>query len=189
MKPLIGLVVTMGLFFGCNGNSKSSTETTKATQAMDEAVFDSATGAVKKETDIKAGKTGVVMSIPEGTVLQDIDGNPITKAPTATVKTEKDTKEAKTTIDFTVDGKRVIPTEPVVISIPAPKGAKPGDTVQIEVPDDGSISEKSLESKIQQKLVFFIINANGTIDIRVFPNAFKNQIVLVVIIKTDNSTN
>lgn len=181
MKLLIGLLITMGLFFGCgNGNSKSSTETIKATQAMDETAFDSETGAVKSDTDIKAGKSGVVMSIPEGTVLQDEDGKPITKAPTAEVKTEIDSKKAKTTIDFKVDGKIVIPTESVVISVPAPKGAKPGDEVEIEVPDDGSI---------QQKIILVIVNADGTVNIRVFPKAFKKRIVIVVMIKRDKSTN
>ena len=180
MKPLIGLVVTMGLFFGCNGNSKSSTETTKATQVMDATAFDSATGAVTSDTDIKAGKTGVVMNIPSGTVLQDENGNPITKAPTTDVKVEKDSKKATTTLDFTVDGKRVIPTEPIVISVPAPKGAKAGDEVEIKVPDDGSI---------QEKLIIVIVKSDGTVDIRVFPKAFKKIIVIIVMIKTDKSTN
>ncbi len=184
MKRLVGLLITIGLFFGCGGNNTSSVETTKATQVMDENAFNSDTGAVTKDTKITAGETGVVMNISEGTVFQDIDGNPITKAPTTEVVTEKDEKEAKATLNFEVDGKKVIPTESVVISVPAPAGSKDGDRVQIEVPDDGSITEKS---NISQKLIFLIVQ-NGKINIRVFPNAFKKAIVIVVMV-IDESTN
>jgi len=184
MKLAMASLLAIGLFVGCTGDAGSSSTPsvvkTEATQAIDSTAFDTATGAVTTETAIEAGTTGTTMSIPAGTVLQDIDGNPITKAPTLEVKAEKSETEAKTTLNFEVDGKKVIPTESVVFSVPAPAGSKAGDTVQIEVPDDGSIT---------QKLIFVLVKADGTVDIRIFPAAFKKAIVIVVKVKTDTSTN
>jgi len=143
--------------------------------------FDVSTGAVTEDVKIESSKTGTTMEIASGTVFQDAEGNAITEAPKAEVVVEKSTSEAKTVIDFTTaDGTKVIPTESVVISVPAPEGAKAGDTVQIEVPDDGSI---------QSKLIFVVVKADGTVDVRVFPSAFRKTIVIVVKTKTDNSTN
>ena len=184
MRLAMASLLAIGLFAGCNGNATSNaTEevvTTEATQAIDATAFDAATGAVTTETPIEAGKTGTTMTIPAGTVLQDVDGNAITKAPSLEVKAEKSATEASTTINFEVDGKKVIPTESVVFSVPAPAGSKAGDTVQIEVPDDGSIT---------QKLIFVVVKADGTVDVRVFPKAFKKTIVIVVQVKVDTSTN
>ena len=184
MRLVIASLLAIGLFVGCTGDADSSSTPavvkTEAVQVMDATAFDATTGGVTKETPIKAGDTGTTMTLSEGTVLQDIDGNPITKAPTAEVKVEKSETEAKTTLNFEVDGKKVIPTEPIVVSIPAPAGAKAGDTVQIEVPDDGSITEK---------LIFVVVNKDGTVNVRIFPKAFKKAIVLVVKVKVDNSTN
>jgi len=184
VRLAIASLLAIGLFVGCDGDATSSTTpavvTTQATQAIDAAAFDATTGAVTTETPIEAGTTGTTMTIPAGTVLQDIDGNPITKAPSLEVKAEKSETEASTTINFEVDGKKVIPTESVVFSVPAPAGSKAGDTVQIEVPDDGSIT---------QKLIFVVVKADGTVDIRVFPKAFEKEIVIVVKVKVDNSTN
>lgn len=178
---LLATVVAIGLFSGCIGDSSSSgVVKTDGSSEMNSTSFDETTGAVTKATEIKVGNTNTSMNISEGTVLQDEDGNPITKAPTLKVNNEKDSKEAKTTLDFNVDGKKVIPTEPVVVSVPAPAGAKAGDRVQIEVPDDGSITNK---------LIFVIVKADGTIDIRLFPKAFRKKIVIVVVIIKDKSTN
>lgn len=184
MKLVIASLIAVGFFVGCNGDAGSSSTpdvvTTEAKTVIDATAFDTATGAVTKETPIEAGNTGSTMTIPAGTVLQDIEGNPITKAPTLEVVAEKSTTEAKTTLNFELDGKKVIPTESVVISVPAPAGAKPGDIVQIEVPNDGSIT---------QKLIFVLVKADGTVDVRIFPAAFKKTIVIIVKVKTDTSTN
>ena len=184
IRLLIASILAIGLFVGCTGDADSTPAVvkTEAVQVMDTAAFDATTGAVTKETPIKAGNTGTTMTLSEGTVLQDIDGNPITKAPTAEVKVEKSETETKTTLNFKVDGKRVIPTEPVVMSVPAPAGAKAGDPVQIDVPD-------GIEST--QKLIFVLVKSDGTVDIRIFPKAFKKAIVIVVKVKVkvDSSTN
>jgi hypothetical protein len=185
MKLVVASLIAVGFFVGCNGDAGTSTPAvvkTEATQAIDATAFDATTGAVTKETEIEAGNTGAAMAIPAGTVLQDIDGNPITKAPTLEVVAEKSETAATTTLNFEVDGKKVIPTESVVMSVPAPAGAKAGDTVQIEV-DDGI--------EATQKLIFVIVKADGTVDVRIFPRAFKKTIVIVVKVKAkvDNSTN
>jgi hypothetical protein len=184
IRLAIASLLAIGAFVGCDGEATSSNTpsvvTTEATQAIDATKFDAATGAVITETLIEAGTTGATMTIPAGTVLQDVAGNPITKAPSLEVKAEKSATEASTTINFEVDGKKVVPTESVVFSVPAPAGSKAGDTVQIEVPDDG---------RITQKLIFVIVKADGTVDVRIFPKAFKKTIVIVVKVKVDSSTN
>jgi len=183
-KLLIVSILAIGLFVGCTGEASSTPTVVKieATQAIDVTAFDSnGTGAVTKNTEIKAGNTGATMAISEGTVLEDIEGNAIQEAPTAKVKVEKSATKVKTTLNFeTADGKKVIPAESVVMSVPAPTGAKPGDKVKIEVPDDGTIT---------QKFITIIVKADGTVDIRIFPKAFKKTIVIVVLIIVDNSTN
>jgi hypothetical protein len=182
IRLAIASLLAIGAFVGCDGDAGSTTPavvTTEATEALDATAFDASTGGVTTETPITAGSTGTTMTIPAGTVLQDVDGNPITKAPSLEVKAEKSATEAKTTLNFEVDGKKVIPTESVVMSVPAPAGAKAGDTVQIEVPDDGSIT---------QKLILVIVKADGTVDIRIFPKAFKKTIVIVVKVIVDSST-
>ena len=173
MRLAIASLLAIGLFVGCTGDAGTTAPavvTTSGSVELNTSVTD---------TPIKVGDSGVAMTIAEGTTFTDTEGNALTKAPTAEVKAEKSETEAKTTIDFKVDGKRVIPTESVVMSVPAPAGAKAGDTVQIEVPDDGSI----------QKLIFVVVKADGTVDIRIFPAAFKKAIVIVVQVKVDASTN
>ena len=182
MRLAVASLLAIGLFVGCDGEATSSAPVvkTEAVQAISTDAFNADTGAVAEETPIEAGKTGTTMTIPAGTVLQDVDGNAITKAPSLEVKAEKSATEASTTINFEVNGKKVVPTESVVFSVPAPAGSKAGDTVQIEVPDDGSIT---------QKLIFVVVKADGTVDVRVFPKAFKKTIVIVVQVKVDTSTN
>ncbi len=182
IKRLLIVTITIGLLTGCwDDNTTSSTVKTSSVESLDRTVFDANTGAVTKDTEIKSTKTGTSLALSSGTVLQDEDGNPITKAPEAKVAVEKSETEAKTTLDLTVDGKKVIPTESVVMSVPAPSGAKVGDEVQIDVPDDGTIG--------QQKLMFFIVQKGGFIMIRLFPKAFHGTITIAVAIKIDKSTN
>lgn len=177
-------ILAIGLA-GCSWDSdgalKSKVVKTESTVTLNE--FDVATGAVTKDTELSSKETGTSMTLSEGTVLKDEDGNPITKAPRLKVNVAESERDAKTTLDFSVDGKRVIPTEPVMISLPAPAGAKPGDSVEMEVPDDGSIDN------VSSKMMVFIVDAKGKINIRLFPNAFKHIIVIVVKLKQDNSTN
>jgi len=183
MRLVIASLLAVGFFVGCTGDAGTSTPavvTINATQAVDETAFDAGTGAITKETTIKAGDTGTKMVLSEGTVFKDASGKRVTKAPVAEVIVKKSETKATTTINFEVDGKKVTPTESVVISVPAPKGAKAGDRVQIEVPDDGSITKK---------LIIVIVKPDGTVDIRVFPKAFEKTIVIIVEIRKDTSTN
>jgi hypothetical protein len=186
MKNITKLLLAsaIALFMGCDGDAGTTTPAVVKTNdsvSVATTSFDANTGALTEDVKIESSKTGTTMAIASGTVFQDEDGNAIKEAPKAEVAVEKSKSSAKTTIDFTTsDGKKVIPTESVVISVPAPAGAKPGDTVQIEVPDDGSITAK---------LILVIVNADGTVNIRVFPKAFKKTIVIIVEIKVDNSTN
>jgi len=185
MKKTIRLTIVLfaiGLFLGCSGDTNSpSVVKREANIELNTTALDLSTGGITKDTEIKVANTGITMVISEGTVLQDIDGNSITKAPTVGVKSEKGNIEAKTTLNFEVDGKKVIPTEPVLLSLPAPSGSKAGDIVQIEAPDDGSIT---------QKLIFLVVKADGTVDIRIFPRVFKRGLIIIIVfLKTDTSTN
>jgi len=96
-------------------------------------------------------------------------------------------KALQTSIVFCVNHpsvKKVIPTQPIVVSLPAPTGAKPGDSVQLEVPD--GVTANKME--VSQKLITVIVKADGTVDITVFPDVLRNLLVIVIII-ADQSTN
>jgi hypothetical protein len=189
MKNITKLLLAsaIALFMGCDGDA-GTTAVVKTNDSvfMATTYFDVNTGAVTKDVNISSETTGTTMFILDGTVLRDKDSNnTIKEVPKAEIAVEKSKSSAKTTIDFTTsDGNRVIPLGFVVISIPAPAGAKPGDTVQINVPDDDSIT-------ITEKLIFVIVKADGTVDIRVFSKAFEKTIVIIVEIEVqvDDSTN
>jgi len=182
-KLIMTVLMAMGLLVGCGNTVSTSNETTtEAVQVLDPNAFDATTGAVTADTEIVAGETGTTIAIAEGTVFQDSEGNPVTQAPSAAVTVTESNTEATTNIEFKVDGETVIPSEPVTLSIPAPNGAQPGDEVQVEVPDGVSVA------KVQQKLIFVVVGADGTINITVLPEVFQGHLVIVVVLP-DASTN
>jgi protein involved in polysaccharide export with SLBB domain len=61
----------------------------------------------------------------------------------------------------------------------APSGTKPGDKVRVDIPDGAIASKKT----VQDKLVIFVIGANGNIHITILPEVFKRLTVVVIIVE------
>ena len=185
----IVLVMSTMVLVGCGSSGTSGVylKTSTETEAISSDSFDTETGAVTEDTTISVGDdkdTETKIEVSEGTQFTDENGDVVTKAPTAKVEVEKKQDESTTELDFSVDGKKVIPTEPITVSVQAPEGAKAGDEVEIEVPE-------GIKPANMQKLILVIVNADGTVSINIMPYVFRNHTVIAIIvkIKKDDSTN
>jgi hypothetical protein len=187
------MILTVGLLSlaGCGSSSSSPSEVkSDVTKEISTDSFETTTGVITKETIIVVGEskdTETTIKISEGTQFVDSEsGEVITEVPRVHVTTTKSSQESLTTIIFeTSDGKKVIPSEPITVSVPAPAGAKPGDRVQIKVPDDGGIKA----AKINQKLIIAIVKSDGTIEIVIDPDQFKGQVIIIIIFEEEKKPN
>ena len=146
-------------------------------------------GVTSQETTINVdSKDGIATSeltIPAGTAFLDASGQQLESVTPQISLTQdkKDTKEkliAQTKLKFTdKNGNKIIPTEPFDIKVKAPNGAKPGEEVKVSIPTDAT------KVPTHEKLVIFIVDANGFISIRLFPNVFKNSTVILIIIEKE----
>jgi len=184
------IIISISFFIvGCGGGSGCSlTEEPVVVDSeiqIDNNFFDENTSTVVKDIVLEDNKTDTAIELSEGTVFVDEDDNPIEEAPIVKVKVE--TKETDTTTELQMvssDGEKVIPTEPVAVSIPAPEGAEPGDTVRVEVPDDAEVIDKI------EKLILVVVGKDGKINILIQPEVFRQQTVIVIIVEApDKSTN
>nr|MCH9740008.1 hypothetical protein [Campylobacterota bacterium] len=197
------LFLTIFLISGCGSSSSTADETLSLNEnnitssvtevkTLDEEEFSD--GVVQHDIEIPVESNDVVVSIinvSEGTQFLDSDGEVVTEAPklvmlqrqssstTTTTEESTTTNIAKNEFSFvTEEGEKLVPTEPVTIAMAAPAGAKPGEKVRVEMPDDGVEKAEG-----QEKLTFFIVDANGNINVVVFPQAFETLDVVVIIIE------
>ena len=189
------IILTIGIFFivGCGSSTTSPTVVkSDVTVEINATSFDTEEGKTTEEVSMVVGEskeTETTIEIPKDTYFTDNETNEVVSAvPTVDVSVVQSGGESSTTISFESDGKKVIPSKPVTTSLVAPAGAKPGDEVEIEVPDGISAG------KLTQKLIIVIVNSNGRIDIIIEPKLFKERLVIVIIFiaKTptlDESTN
>jgi hypothetical protein len=175
MKNITKLLLAsvIALFIGCDGDVGNNTTPT--------IVKTEATETVTAGTPTKVGDTGTTISVSEGTSFTDVDGNMLEKAPEAKVVVEKSVTVAKTVIDFTVDGKRVQPTSPVTVSVPAPQGVKVGEEVQIDAP----IGSKEAKGNF----ILATVLKGFVVSIVIPEVAFLKPIIISVETKKDSSTN
>jgi len=181
VNTFVSLVTVVIFMVGCGGSS-SATPTASSTQAEVSNPIPTAnieSGEVSTDTVIpvkaKDGKTELAtVTLVAGTKFTNSTTNEtITETPKLVVKAEKST-EARTEVSFILDdGTKVIPTEPVKISIPAPAGAKAGDKVEIDVAD-GITADTS-------KLTLFMVGNDGRISLFIAPRVFRGANVYVVI--------
>ena len=123
----IVLVMSIVVLVGCGSSATSGVKTSIDTEVISPDAFDTKTGAVTEDTTISVGDdkdTETKIEVSEGTQFTDENGDVVTKAPTAKVEVEKKKDESTTELDFSVDGKKVIPTEPITVSVQAPKEQK-----------------------------------------------------------------
>jgi len=79
------------------------------------------------------------------------------------------------------NGKIVIPSKPVEVKLKAPKNAKPGSRVRVDVPD-GALIKNKIES-IKNKLMVVVVGDDGYIHLTIVPETFKRLKVVVIIVE------
>ena len=193
-KNLFLLIVASTLIIGCGSTSKKNTsepvELTPTNQAQTTTKeIPTNAGVTSQETTIEVESKDETatseLTIPAGTAFLDASGQQLESVTPQISLTQdkKDTKEkllAQTKLKFTdKNGNKIIPTEPFDIKVKAPSGAKPGEEVKVSIPTDAT------KVPTHEKLVIFIVDANGFISIRLFPNVFKNSTVILIIIEKE----
>ena len=180
------IIVAIGAFIliGCGGNNTNTTKTTGSITVSTE-TFDEDTGAITQNTTLDIGNTQTTVALSEGTVFIDEDNNTISEPPQAKANVTRTQTTTTSELQLsTAQGDRIIPSEPLRVSVPAPIGARVGDRVRIEVPD-GIKSVTKME-----KIITAIVNPNNTVDIMIEPTVFRNFNTIPIVIKTfDYSTN
>lgn len=176
------------LFLGCLGDSTSSTPIkSELTETLPIDAMDSTTGAISENITIDVGEgklTQTSINLSEGTqFINQKSKEVITEQPNVKVLVTNDVSESSTEISFTTStSEKVVPTEPVKVSVVAPKGALPGERVNVTIPNSVN------NSKRLEKVIFITIKADGTIDVVIAPDLFEG--LLVVIVRRENrSTN
>lgn len=176
VSTFVSIVTVALLMVGCGSSSEiqTSAQISEAIPAANIEGGEVSTDTVIPVTTSNGTTKLATVTLSAGTKFTNATtGEIITETPKLAVKAEK-SKEAKTEISFILpDGTKLIPTEPVKVSIPAPEGAKPGDKVEIDVAD-GITAGTS-------KLTVFIVQPNGRISIVIAPRVFKGSNVYVVV--------
>lgn len=200
---LVSIIAISTLMIGCGGSSST-------TPAVTEPVADTGVIAGQTQTDnttldatqINAGTVSKdielvvetvdkaatsTATIKAGTQFLDANGDILADVVPKIALTQKKgesatatetTKSVQTEINFTdANGNKITPTQAVEVKVKAPEGSKAGDEVQLSIPD---AAEKGTG---QQKLVIFIVDANGFLTVRILPDAFKNLTVIVIIVE------
>lgn len=181
---LIAIFIGASFLVGCGESSQYSTTEASGSEVIDNSVFDENSGAVVKDTTLDINNTQTTISIQEGTSFIDEDSNLVTQPPVVNVKVEKNIVDTQAELQIvSSEGEKVIPTEPIEVSVPVPDGVKPGDTVQVEVPDDSKLSS-------EEKLILIVVDKDGKVSIVVAPDIFQDRtVVLIVVEAPEASTN
>jgi len=171
------VIGTMFFLSGCGSSGKTPTTiVAETTTPIPTENIDG--GVVIKETTIPVkandGTKLATVTLAPGTEFQDENGNPITETPNLAVKVKKSTKTQAEINLATKDGKKIIPTEPINISIAAPAGVKAGDKVKIDVPEGVNVGT--------EKLTIFIVGNDGFIHLSIAPKVFKTNYIIIFII-------
>ncbi|NEW60876.1 hypothetical protein GSY74_06230 [Sulfurovum sp. bin170] len=173
MYRVVIMMFAMFLIIGCGSSSSSS----EGNSASKEKIFDEeevSGGVVQKDLKISLysneSKLLTAVSITEGTQLEnknrEIINNPklvITHGDS--IKTREDNSRlnvVKSEIKFTDgDGNKVTLTKPITLSIKAPVGSKPGDSVLVDIPDGTTVSKIQRQEK--ETLLYVDINGKVTV--------------------------
>jgi hypothetical protein len=174
--------------FGCNSNDDcdcTPNVIAEVNETIAEADFEQ--GVITNDTtiEIKTEDKELLSTITltEDTQFEDENGVAVTETPILVVESSKKETESTSEIKFVnSDGETLIPTKPFKVAIKAPAGAKPGDRVQIEVPDD-------VNTQIQ-KFIIRVVQQNGFIILTITITEYKKTTTIVVVTLLGNgSTN
>ncbi len=207
------LIATMVVFLinGCGSSSSSDVEkrpslnenniisTTNEEVILNENEFSE--GTTKEDISVVAqsedGTKAVETIIPEGTEFQDIKGDTVTTPPVIALVQQESVQEiisdGKVTTKNVVkseikivdeNGEKIIPSEPLTITMKAPKGSKPGDKVTVDIPDGATINKRIN----QEKLIVVVVGADGNINVIIAPDIFRSMTVVVILIEKTTTT-
>jgi hypothetical protein len=182
------LTASVMVIVGCLGdNTSSSTVKSETVKTVPVNAIDSKTGAISEDITIDIGEkefTETSINISEGTQFIDSTSSEvITQVPKIKVVVENDFKKSSTEISFTTtDNVKVVPTEPVTVSVVAPRGALSGERVEVILPNLIN------DSKRLEKVIFITVKADGTIDVVIAEDLFQGLLV-VIIRRESRSTN
>ena len=197
ITSLFSIVAITALTIGCGSSSTTKAQEptalvapTAQVQTVEENLTVNA-GVVSQETIItvnsKDGTATSEVTVPAGTTFTDASGKKLeTVVPQVSLSQDVGAKSeeteqkliTQTKIEITDQtGTKIIPSEPMDVKVKAPSGAKPGDEVNVSIPENAS------KTPGQEKLVIFIVDANGFITVRLFPDVFKNTTVILIIVE------
>lgn len=129
--------------------------------------------------------------VPQGTQFETIDGYSVSSVNLQIAQRETETLESSVNETVTTkrvtseyrfvdeEGNKIVPTEPIEISIAAPTGLTPGDEVEVAIFEEDN-QEKTL---INQKLTIEVVDANGNIRTIVYPYIFMGRDIVVVVVR------
>ena len=199
ISSLLSIVAISTLTIGCESSNTTEKEPTEITTPT----ASGTTSSTLNSSQISAGVITIPVTISvtttnntstatvtlaEGTAFTNSDRNTLNNVIPKLELTQETgssnvTQTVQTKIKLTdVTGNKIIPTEAVKVMIKAPSNAKPGDEVKVSVPNGAS------KSTTQEKLINFIVDANGFITITIAPEVFKNFLVILIIIEKTTVT-
>lgn len=173
------ILLVSSFVIGCNSDDDcncSSTVMAELNESISETNFQE--GLIIKETtiEIKSEDKELLstVTVKEDTQFEDINGVAITETPILVVKTTKEEDTSTSIIKFNaIGGEPVTPTKSFKVGMKAPAGAKTGDRVKVEVPNEGNTQI--------QKTIIRIVDANGFVFFEITINDRKNSVVLITI--------
>lgn len=212
MGKLLSIITLSVLTIGCGGGGGSSSSTTTEPTVITTPESNGSKTTTLSSSEINAGVVSKdviitsttsdnlsrsLLTIPSGTAFTDENGTTLTNVnPKVELGQQTDSSSTTTEKVYSVQtevkitdtqGNKIVPTEAVEVKIRAPKNSRPGDLVSLSIPDG---AEKGTD---QQKLVIFMVDANGFLTVKIFPRVFRNLLVIVIIIQKripfDQATN
>jgi len=163
IKLAMASLLAIGLFVGCSGDAGTDKPVSVVTSGNVE-INTSVT-----DTPVAIGESGAEIQIAEGTTFINSAGDAV-DAPKIEATVEATAEKTSTTIDL--GGVR--PTEPMIISVPAPSNSKEGETVSIDAPE----GSKSLSKKVNARVVK--VGRKLIVRVLILAEAFATKITLTV---------
>jgi len=201
IKKLV-YVGLFGVLFinGCGGNSnhsikdESNLESNVVSSAIEKIKLDGvsegvAIDKIEVKIESKNGEDVVKTIIPEETGFKYGNGELLDNPPIITISQEesmeKRAKDGKfEVVDIQkveislkdVDGKKVIPSNPINVTFKAPKEAKLGDKIKIDIPYGVDLKGNSVLNKVTDT----VVQDNGYISTTISSETFENTNLVVI---------
>jgi len=183
-KSLILISSVLLLMVGCGSLYNNTEAVTKVAETTKELARENfAQGVITQEIIIPvkttSGETLSSITLAADTQFEDKDGQAVTEAPKLVIETVQSTSSSLNISFQDSRGNQLKPTKDIVVEMLAPAGAKDGDRIEIDIPDNTGKLTK------QEKLTIVMV-MNGKIVFTISINSFfpgKNVVILLNLIK------